>query len=168
MNTNIEVLRELDELVEAARLLGVTQAKKLFGCHTDEDRRFERAMYESIDKHRAALLDWEAKQPAPPSTPVRVSWADFWIAQGDWPTANDYAAFEKAEQWLLAQQPAAVDDPDVQSAEVEALRKDAERWRALREMDGGEIYALLGDCDGIHPEQADAAIDQARGKGGQS
>ena len=65
MNTNIEVLRELDELVEAARLLGVTQAKKLFGCHTDEDRRFERAMYESIDKHRAALLDWEAKQPAP-------------------------------------------------------------------------------------------------------
>ena len=56
MNTNIEVLRELDELVEAARLLGATQAKKLFGCHTDEDRRFERAMYESIDKHRAALL----------------------------------------------------------------------------------------------------------------
>lgn len=56
MNTNIEVLRELDELVEAARLLGVTQAKRGFGCHTDEDRRFERAMYESIDKHRAALL----------------------------------------------------------------------------------------------------------------
>lgn len=50
-------------------------------------------------------------------------------------------------------------------AEIEALREDAERWRALREMDGGEIYALLGDCDGIHPEQADAAIDQAREKG---
>lgn len=65
MNTNIEVLRELDELVEAARLLGVTQAKRGFGCYTDEDRRFERAMYESIDKRRAALLDWEAKQPAP-------------------------------------------------------------------------------------------------------
>ena len=56
MNTNIKVLRELDELVEAARLLGATQAKKLFDCYTDEDRRFERAMYESIDKHRAALL----------------------------------------------------------------------------------------------------------------
>lgn len=65
MNTDIAVLRELDELVEAARLLGVTQAKRGFGCHTDEDSRFERAMYESIDKHRAALLDWEAKQPAP-------------------------------------------------------------------------------------------------------
>jgi addiction module HigA family antidote len=49
--------------------------------------------------------------------------------------------------------------------ENERLREDAERWRALREMDGGEIYALLGDCDGIHPEQADAAIDRARGKG---
>lgn len=56
MNTDIAVLRELDELVEAARLLGVTQAKRGFGCHTDEDSRFERAMYESIDKHRAALL----------------------------------------------------------------------------------------------------------------
>ncbi|TCP06600.1 hypothetical protein [Caldimonas thermodepolymerans] len=54
------------------------------------------------------------------------------------------------------------------AAALEAAREDAERWRALREMDGGEIYALLGDCDGIHPEQADAAIDRARGKGVQS
>jgi DNA repair exonuclease SbcCD ATPase subunit len=53
------------------------------------------------------------------------------------------------------------------AAALEAAREDAERWRALREMDGGEIYALLGDCDGIHPEQADAAIDQARGEAGQ-
>lgn len=73
MNTNIEVLRELDELVEAARLLGVTQAKKLFGCHTDEDSRFERAMYESIDKHRAALLDWETKQPASAGEEIMVN-----------------------------------------------------------------------------------------------
>jgi hypothetical protein len=55
---------------------------------------------------------------------------------------------------------------DELAAALEAARENAERWRALREMDGGEIYALLGDCDGIHPEQADAAIDQARGKGG--
>ena len=51
-------------------------------------------------------------------------------------------------------------------AKIRELREDAERWRALREMDGVAIYALLGDCDGIHPEQADAAIDQARGKAG--
>jgi hypothetical protein len=56
---------------------------------------------------------------------------------------------------------------DELAAALEAARENAERWRALREMDGGEIYALLGDCDGIHPEQADAAIDQARGKAGQ-
>lgn len=61
MNDRIEVLRELDELVEAARLLGATQAKKGFGCYTDEDSRFERAMHESIAKHRAAIA---AKQPA--------------------------------------------------------------------------------------------------------
>jgi hypothetical protein len=53
---------------------------------------------------------------------------------------------------------------DQLAADLEAAREDAERWRALREMDGGEIYALLGDCDGIHPEQADAAIDRACGK----
>jgi len=64
MNTNIEVLRELDELVEAARLLGATQAKRGFGCHTDEDRRFELAMYESIDKHRAALCELLAERDA--------------------------------------------------------------------------------------------------------
>lgn len=52
MNDRIEVL---DELVEAARLLGATQAKKGFGCYTDEDSRFERSMHESIAKHRAAL-----------------------------------------------------------------------------------------------------------------
>lgn len=53
---------------------------------------------------------------------------------------------------------------DQLAAALEAARADAERWRALREMDGGEIYALLGDCDGIHPEQADAAIDAALAK----
>jgi len=84
MNTNIEVLRELDELVEAARLLGVTQAKKGFGCHTDEDSRFERAMYESIDKRRAAML-------------------------------------------------AAVDGPDTQSAEIEALRAEVDEAREFRD-----------------------------------
>jgi len=51
---------------------------------------------------------------------------------------------------------------DQLAAALGAAREDAERWRALREMDGGEIYALLGDCDGIHPELTDAAIDQAR------
>lgn len=49
-----------------------------------------------------------------PSAPVRVSWADFWITQGDWTTANDYAAFKKAEQWLLAQQPTAAEEAMVE------------------------------------------------------
>ena len=94
MNTNTEVLQDLDELVEAARLLGVTQTKMGFGCHTDEDRRFERAMYESIDKRRAALL-------------------------------------------------AAVDGPDTQAAEIEALRAEVERLRAdLAESE--EIREKLG------------------------
>lgn len=43
--------------------------------------------------------------------------------------------------------------------EVEALRKDADRYRHWREMDGGAIYAITFDCDGIHPEKLDAAID---------
>ena len=55
-----------------------------------------------------------------------------------------------------------LEERDQLAAALGAAREDAERWRALREMDGGEIYALLGDCDGIHPELTDAAIDQAR------
>ena len=35
-------------LIEAARLLGATQAKKGIGYYTREDARFERAMHESI------------------------------------------------------------------------------------------------------------------------
>ena len=51
-------------------------------------------------------------------------------------------------------------------AALEAALVDAERWRAVREMDGGEIYAVLGDCDGMHPELADVAIDAAMSKEG--
>jgi hypothetical protein len=89
--------------------------------------------YRDVDSDPEGVLCVEPGAPlkAAPSTPVRVSWADFWIAQGDWPTANDYAAFEKAEQWLLAQQPAAVDDPDVQAAEVEALRAEVAEWKRV-------------------------------------
>lgn len=36
------------DLIECARLLGATQAKKGIGCYTREDARFERAMHESI------------------------------------------------------------------------------------------------------------------------
>jgi hypothetical protein len=54
--------------------------------------------------------------------------------------------------------------PAPAQAEQSEDGRDAARWRALRELDGGEIYALLGDCDGIHPEQADAAIDAAMAK----
>ncbi|MCO5213678.1 MAG: hypothetical protein M9936_28600 [Caldilinea sp.] len=38
----------IDDLIECARLLGATQAKKGIGCYTREDARFERAMHESI------------------------------------------------------------------------------------------------------------------------
>lgn len=36
----------IDDLIECARLLGATQAKKGIGCYTREDARFERAMHE--------------------------------------------------------------------------------------------------------------------------
>ena len=47
------------------------------------------------------------------------------------------------------------------NVELAVLSRDAERYRLLRELDGGAIYALVGDCDGIHPEQLDSAIDAA-------
>lgn len=42
---------------------------------------------------------------------------------------------------------------------VRNMERDAARWRAIRELDGGSIYHLLGDADGMHPEQVDAAVD---------
>jgi hypothetical protein len=162
-----------------------------------------------------ALRDGEAKQPAPPSTPVRVSWADFWIAQGDWPTANDYAAFEKAEQWLLAQQPAAarvdvtwplsileagnwrevymgtkhmrleVSYPyeawerlmaalAAAQGERDELAKDAAKYRwginnarwIRSEQEAYVAIPVAPDADLSCVAMRDAAIDQARGKGG--
>jgi len=91
-------------------------------------------------------------------------------AQGYPVCAVNYHPYERYDHGTRAAYIAACDpdtirelleERDQLSAALEAAREDAERWRALREMDGGEIYALLGDCDGIHPEQADASIDEA-------
>jgi len=54
--TDRELMQQaLDDLIEAARLLGVTQAKQGFGCYTQEDARFERAMHEAVQKHSTVL-----------------------------------------------------------------------------------------------------------------
>jgi len=49
------VMAEFDNAVEAAKLLGRTQARAERGDYTEQDSRFERAMYESIAKHRDAI-----------------------------------------------------------------------------------------------------------------
>lgn len=54
----------LDGLIESARLLGATQAKKGFGCYSREDAVLERAWHESIAKHSTALRAALAEQPA--------------------------------------------------------------------------------------------------------
>src|SRR5690606_22114340 len=95
-------------------LLGVTQAKKGSGCHTDEDRRFERAMHESIDKHRAALLDWEAKRPAPPSAPAGVEaelreMIGCLVSMAAQQYADESKHYAERIDPVLSQQPAAVD-----------------------------------------------------------
>jgi hypothetical protein len=143
MNTNIEVLRELDELVEAARLLGVAQAKKGFGCYTDEDSRFERAMYESIDKHRAALLDWAAKQPAPrqpaaPDVEALVEALRSILGWRELRSGNDFPVerIEEIARAALAAhrkegQPLYVTPIAAQAAENERLRAEVERLRGL-------------------------------------
>ena len=52
----------IDRLIECARLLGTTQAKKGAGTYTQQDSRSESAMYESIAAHRKALEAALAKQ----------------------------------------------------------------------------------------------------------
>ena len=55
----------------------------------------------------------------------------------------------------------AADEINHLTAELAEARKGAERYQTLREMDGGSIYALLGDYDGIHGEEMDARVDRA-------
>lgn len=46
-----------DEAVEAAKTLGGADAKKGFGCYTEDDSRLVRSMYESISRKRAAIRE---------------------------------------------------------------------------------------------------------------
>lgn len=52
----------LDDLIENARLLGVTQAKKGFGCYSQEDTNLERAWHQGIAKHSATIRAALAQQ----------------------------------------------------------------------------------------------------------
>ena len=66
----------LEALIENARLLGATQAKKDFGCYSQEDARLERAWHEGIAKHSAALRAALAQQ-AEPVEPVDVGLLEY-------------------------------------------------------------------------------------------
>ena len=52
----------LEALIENARLLGGTQAKKAFGCYSQEDANLERAWHEGIAKHSATIRAALAQQ----------------------------------------------------------------------------------------------------------
>jgi hypothetical protein len=60
-----EIMQQaLDALIENARLLGITQAKRGYGFYSQEDAIFERALHECIAKHSAVLRERLA-QPDP-------------------------------------------------------------------------------------------------------
>lgn len=46
------IAHHFDEAVDCARLLGSTYANHRYGCFTEQDSRFVRAMHEAIAKHR--------------------------------------------------------------------------------------------------------------------
>lgn len=54
--------------------------------------------------HRAydCLRDLVAALDAARNEAVVISWADFWMDKGDMKTAQDFAAFEKADAWRIA------------------------------------------------------------------
>ncbi len=63
--TDREIMQQaLDALIENARLLGITQAKRGYGFYSQEDAIFERALHECIAKHSAVLRERLA-QPDP-------------------------------------------------------------------------------------------------------
>ena len=53
-------------LEEAAKLIWIAQSKRMNGTYTEEDSRFESAMYEIIAKHRRTIKEAIA-QPVQPA-----------------------------------------------------------------------------------------------------
>jgi hypothetical protein len=65
MNLREAAQQALEALIEAARILGATQAKKGFGLYTSEDGRLEQVLHELLAKHsntlRTALAEPETE-----------------------------------------------------------------------------------------------------------
>ena len=51
---NIEKI--ISDLIECYRLIGATEAKKGFGCFTEQDSRFLASMYKAGLKHEKEIL----------------------------------------------------------------------------------------------------------------
>ncbi len=49
--------RVIDELIESARLLGLTQAKRGYGVYTQDDAIMERAFLEGVEARAEAIRD---------------------------------------------------------------------------------------------------------------
>ena len=62
----------LEALIEAARILGATQAKKGFGLYTSEDGRLEQVLHESLAKHSNTLRTALAEPEPEPETYKRL------------------------------------------------------------------------------------------------
>jgi hypothetical protein len=81
----------LSQLIECARLLGQTQAKKALSIYTEQDSRFEVAMYKSIHEHKAKIKEALAQTQEPVAEIVSdtfgclsTKWRDEWTPnEGD-------------------------------------------------------------------------------------
>ena len=62
----------LEALIEAARMLGATQAKKGFGLYTSEDGRLEQVLHESLAKHSNTLRTALAEPEQEPLTDEEI------------------------------------------------------------------------------------------------
>lgn len=90
--------------VEGLRKQLSTLADTLADNSTTTDSGLPVTVAELLEVQHAAAQEIRALLSAAPAPADRlpVSWADFWISKGNWQLANDYAAFELANQWLDA------------------------------------------------------------------
>ena len=66
----------LEHLNELYRLLGATDERKIFDCCTETDDFFEKELYESISKHKAAIITAIEGLEKPDPTQDHVGWID--------------------------------------------------------------------------------------------
>ena len=146
--SDIRGMDDLDNLIEAARCLGLVQARKAFGQYGPDDAASEHGLHASISERSARLrAEVEALKA---ENAALASWQCLFTDGTTGLYHDGCGNAQCARDHLVVHL----------TAEVEALRADAERYRWLRNAAGrGAAGSIFDNFSGT---AIDECIDAAR------